>query len=61
MLFIGLNTDYDSAGKGNLYSIVPEFGIGKRLVRLIKVCLDETYSEDWKGQHVSDNTLFRMV
>ena len=46
-LFIGLNKDYDSAGKGNLYSIVPEFGTGIILVRLIKVCLDKTYSEDW--------------
>jgi hypothetical protein len=46
-LFIGLNKDYDSAGKGNLYSIAPEFGTGTRLVRLINACLDETYSEDW--------------
>jgi len=46
-LFISLNKDNDSAGKGNLYSIVPRFGIGIKIVRLIKVCLDETYSEDW--------------
>jgi hypothetical protein len=46
---IGLNKDCDSAGKGNLYRIVSEFGIGIRLVRLIKVCLDETYSDCWIG------------
>jgi hypothetical protein len=31
-----------------------EFGIPMKLVRLIKICLNETYSRVWVGRHLSD-------
>jgi hypothetical protein len=31
-----------------------EFGIPKKLVRLIKMCLTETYSRVWIGKNLSD-------
>jgi len=33
---------------------VLEFGINKELVRLIKMCLNETYSKVHVGKHLSD-------
>jgi hypothetical protein len=38
-----------------LYSILIEFGIPVKLVRLIKMCLNETYSKVLIGKHLSDN------
>jgi hypothetical protein len=35
---------YDSVRREALYNILIEFGIPKKLVRLIKTCLTETYS-----------------
>jgi hypothetical protein len=32
-----------------------EFGIPMKLVRLIKMCLNETYSKVLIGEHLSDN------
>jgi hypothetical protein len=37
-----------------LYNIVLQFGTHKKLVRLIKVCLNETYSKVRVGKHLSD-------
>jgi hypothetical protein len=37
-----------------LYNILLEFGIPLKLVRLIKMCLNETYSRVWGGNHLSD-------
>jgi hypothetical protein len=37
-----------------LYNIFIEAGIRMKLVRLIKMCLNETYSEVWVGKHLSD-------
>jgi hypothetical protein len=37
-----------------LYSILLEFGIPKKLVRLIKMCLNETYSKVHTGKLLSD-------
>ncbi|KAJ4439353.1 hypothetical protein ANN_07475 [Periplaneta americana] len=37
-------TAYDSVKREVLYDILIEFGIPKKLVRLIKMCLSETYS-----------------
>jgi hypothetical protein len=37
-----------------LYSIVIEFGVSMKLVRLIKICLNETYSNVRIGKHLSD-------
>ena len=37
-----------------MYYILIEFGIPKKLVRLIKMCLTETYSRVRVGKHVSE-------
>jgi len=37
-----------------LYNIKTEFGIPMKLVRLIKMCLNETYSEVCKDKNLSD-------
>ena len=40
---------------GRIYIIIPiEFGIPKKLVRLIKMCLTETYSRVRVGKNLSD-------
>ena len=40
--------------EGILYNVIIEFGIPMKLVRLIKMCLKETYSRVRVGQHLSD-------
>ncbi|KAJ4448485.1 hypothetical protein ANN_10501 [Periplaneta americana] len=45
---------YDSVKREVLYNIIIEFGIAKKLVRLIKMCLSETYSRVRIGQFLSD-------
>jgi hypothetical protein len=37
-----------------LYNILIEFGIPMKLVRQIKICLNETYSRIRIGKHLSD-------
>jgi len=37
-----------------LYNILIEFSIHMKLVRLIKMCLTETYSRVWVGKNFSD-------
>ena len=37
-----------------MYNILIEFGIPKKLVRLIKICLTETYSRVRVGKNLSD-------
>jgi hypothetical protein len=39
-----------------LYNILIEFGVLMKLVRLIKMCLNETYNKVRIGKHLSDNT-----
>jgi len=46
-LFIDFKKSYDSVRREVLYNILIEFGIPMKLVRLIKMCLTETYSRDW--------------
>jgi hypothetical protein len=44
-LCIDFKIAYDSFKREALYSILLECGIPKKLVRLIKICLNETYSK----------------
>jgi hypothetical protein len=43
-LFIDIKIAYDSVRREVLYNILIECGIPMKLVRLIKMCLTETYS-----------------
>ena len=58
-LFIDLKKAYDSVKRAVLYNIFNEFGIAKKLVRLIKVCLTETYNRVQVGKNLSDMFLTR--
>ncbi|KAJ4445736.1 hypothetical protein ANN_12421 [Periplaneta americana] len=53
-LFIDFKKAYDSVKREVLYDILIEFGIPKKLVRLIKMCLSETYRRVRIGQFLSD-------
>ncbi|KAJ4437877.1 hypothetical protein ANN_13816, partial [Periplaneta americana] len=53
-LFIDFKKAYDSVKREVLYDILIEFGIPKKLVRLIKMCLSETYSRVRIGEFLSD-------
>jgi hypothetical protein len=54
-LFIDFKKAYDSVRREVLYNILIEFGITMKLVRLIKMCLNETYSRVRIGKHLSDS------
>ena len=45
---------YDSVRREVLYNILLEFGIPKKMVRLVKMCLTETYSRVRVGKNLSD-------
>jgi len=45
---------YDSVRREVLYNILVEFNVPMKLVRLIKIYLDETYSSVRVGKHLSD-------
>jgi sorting nexin-29 len=53
-LFIDFKKAYDSVKREVLYNILLEFGIPKKLVRLIIMCLNETYSKVRIGKLLSD-------
>jgi hypothetical protein len=46
---------YYSDRRDVLYSILIEFGVPMELMRLIEMCLNETYSKVHISRHVSDN------
>jgi hypothetical protein len=52
-LFIEFKKAYDSGRREALYNILIEFGIPMKLVRIIKMCLPETYSRVRVGKHWS--------
>jgi hypothetical protein len=45
-LFIDFKKAYDSVRREVLYNILIEFGVPMKLVRLIKMCLNEIHSKD---------------
>ena len=53
-LFIDFQNAYESVRREVLYNNFNEFGIPMKLVRLIQMCLNETYTRDRVGKHVSD-------
>jgi hypothetical protein len=54
-LFIDFKKAYDSVRREVLHNILTEFGISMKLVRLIRMCLNETYSKVHIGKHLSDS------
>jgi len=53
-LFIDIKKAYASVRRDVLCNILIEFGITMKLVRLIKMCLTETYSRVRVGKNLSD-------
>jgi hypothetical protein len=58
-LFIDFKKAYDSVRREALYNILIEFGIPRKLVGLIKMCLHETYSRVCIGKNLSDKFTIR--
>jgi hypothetical protein len=53
-LFVDFKKVYDSVTREALYNILIEFGIPRKLVGLIKMCLNESYSRVCIGKNLSD-------
>ena len=53
-LFVDFKKACDSVRREVLYNILMEFGIPKKLIRLIKMCLTETYSRVRVEKNLSD-------
>jgi hypothetical protein len=53
-LFIDFKKAYDSIRREALYNILIEFGIPRKLVGLIKMCVNETYSRVYIGKNLSN-------
>jgi hypothetical protein len=53
-LFIDFKKAYDSVRRKVLYYILIEFGISRKLVGLIQMCLNEIYSAVCIGKYQSD-------
>ena len=53
-LFIDFKKAYDSVRREALYNLLIEFGIPKKLVRLIKMCLTEMYGRVRVGKNLSE-------
>jgi hypothetical protein len=54
-LFIDFKKAYDSVRREVVYNILIEFGVSMKLVRLIKMCLNETYNKAHTGKHLSES------
>jgi hypothetical protein len=58
-LFLAFKKAYDSVRKEVLYNILIEFGVPMKLVRLNKMCLNETYSKVRICIHLYDSFLIQ--
>jgi hypothetical protein len=61
LLFVDFKKEYGSVRREVLYNILIEFGNPLKLVRLIKMCLNETYCGVQVGKHCLTGFLLRMV
>jgi hypothetical protein len=52
---------FDSVRREVLYNILTEFGVSTKPIRLIKMCLNETYSKAHIGKHLSELILYDAV
>ena len=52
-LFVDIKKAYDSVKRQVLHNIPIQFGIPMKLVKLIKMCLTETYSRVQVGKNLS--------
>jgi hypothetical protein len=52
-LFINLKKAYGSTRKAPFYNVLVGFGTPMKLVRLIKMCLSETYTRVRVDKHLS--------
>ena len=59
LLFTDFEKAYDSVRREVLYNILIEFGIPRKLVRLIKMCLTEMHSRVRVGKNLSDRLPIR--
>jgi hypothetical protein len=65
-LFIDIKKAYDSVRKEVVYNILIKFGVPTKLVRLIKLYLNETFREVRAGKHLShkfpvENTIHKEM
>jgi hypothetical protein len=58
-LFVDFKKAYDAVRREVLYNILREFGIPLKLVGLIKMCLNKTYSRVRVGKHLSARFLIK--
>jgi hypothetical protein len=54
-LFVHFKKTCDSVRREVLYNFLIEIGVLMKLVRLIKMCLNDTYSKVRIGKHLSDS------
>jgi hypothetical protein len=53
-LFIDFKKTYDSVSRDVLYNTLIEFGVPRKLMEIIKMCLNETYSRARIGKNLPD-------
>jgi hypothetical protein len=58
-LFRDFKENYDSFRRKGLYTILTDFGVLVKLVRLTEMCIKESYSKVLIGKHLSDTFLIQ--
>jgi hypothetical protein len=53
-IFIDFNKAYGSISREVLYNILTECGVPMKVLRVMNMCLNETYSRIWVGNHLSE-------
>jgi hypothetical protein len=59
--FTDFKKAYDSVKREVFYNILTEFRVPKKLVRLVKMCLNETYSRVRVCKHLPEMFLSKIV